>query len=348
LIVMTVGASILSCLFVLSYGYAMHSPSPHHVRIDIVAPAAATEQVRHHLDKAVPGGFDVRTRGTEEDARTDLRDGSVSGALVVPPTGPAHVLSAGAEGVSLQQVVNKGLGQIAQSMGRPVQAVDEVPLPAGDRSGQSSFSYEIALLIPGVIGSVGLYLFGRRIRLWFRVAAALGYAVLSAVLGVFVLDGALGALTGSPLALMATGAAAAWVFLLTMAAMHALFGMPGTGLGAAAILIVGNAANGSSVPTPLLPDVYRQLSPWLPNGAAIHSFRSVEYFSGHGLTQPLLALALWGLGALTVIFWADLLHMRQKRRTVLQPAQIHATPTVVHLRRRHTERRSLAAVPDRS
>jgi len=335
---LTIGASILSCLFVLSYGYAMHAPSPHRVRVDVVASPSATAHVRDGLEKALPGGFDVRTRGSEHDARTDILDTSVDGALVVPASGPARVLTAGAEGVSLQQVVSGGLGKAAQLLGHPVQAVDEVPLPAGDRSGQSSFAYEIGLVIPGVIGSIGMYLFGRRIRLWFRVAAALGYAVLSAALGVLVLDVGLGALTGSPWTLMATGAGASMVFVLTMAAVHALFGLPGTALGGGTMLVVGNAANGSTVPVPLLPNVYRQLSPWLPNGAAVRTFRDVVYFSGHGTAQPLLALALWALGALTVISFADLQHMRQKRDTGLRHAEIHATPTVVHLRQRQRHR----------
>ncbi|WP_405587023.1 hypothetical protein [Streptomyces sp. NBC_01190] len=348
LLVLTVAASILSCLFVLSYGYALHAPSPHRIRVDVVAPPSTTAQVRGQLEKTAHGGFDVRARSTEHQARADILDTSASGALVVPSSGPARVLTAGAGGVSLQQVVSGGLGGAARMLDRPVRAVDEAPLPAGDRAGQSSFGYEIGLVVPGVAGSIGLYLFGRRIRLWFRVAAALGYAVLSAALGVFMMDGVLGALTGSPWALIATGAAASMVFLLTMAAVHALFGLPGTTLGAAALVIVGNAANGSTVPVPMLPNVYRQVSPWLPNGAAIRSFRDVTYFAGHGLTQPLLALALWALGALTVISLADLLHLRQKRHSGLPPAQIHATPALIHLRRRHAARRSGARIPGRA
>lgn len=336
--VLTLGASVLSCLFVLSYGYALHAPSPHGVRVDIVASPSTTSQVRDHLERAVRGGFDVRTRGTERDARTDLLDTSVDGALVVPPTGPVRVLTAGAQGVSLQQVVTGRLSEAARGLGRPVQVVDEVPLPAGDRSGQSVFGYEIGLVVPGVAGSIVLYLFARGIRLWYRVAAALVHALLSAAAGVWVMDYALGALTGSPWALMAAGVAASAVFLLTMAAAHALFGLPGTALGATVLVVVGNAANGSTVPVPMLPDVYRQLAPWLPNGAAIRAFRDVAYFSGHGVAQPLLALALWALGSLTVIAFADLLHLRQKRHSGLKHAQIHATPAVAHLRHRRAAR----------
>jgi hypothetical protein len=250
--------------------------------------------------------------------------------MVVPASGPIDVLTAGAAGVQIQQVVNDAAARVADAQGRSVRDIDLVPLPTGDRVGQSSFVYEFGLLIPGVIGSVGFYLLGRRVRLWLRVCAAIGYAVLASAFGVLVLDVWLGALTGAPWMLMATATLVAAAFLLTMAALHALLGVPGTAVGAAALLVIGNAVNGSSVPIPFLPDGYRALAPWLPNGAAVAAFRDDVYFGGHGAHQPLLALALWTLSALTVIAATDLLHLRQRHRRLQPHAQIHATPVVNH------------------
>jgi len=331
LVMLTVGVSVFSCLFVLSYGYASHSPSPHRIRIDVVAPAGTAHRVGTELERLSPGGFEARQRPDEKGARRDIADTSAYGAVVLPASGPARVLTAGAAGPSVQQLVSRDLGQVARTAGRTVREVDLAPLPSGDRAGQSSYVYQFGLLIPSVIGSIGLYLFGRRLRLWFRVTAAVGFAVLASGLGVLVLDGVLGSLTGSPWTLWAAGASAATVFMLTMAAVHALLGMPGTAVGAGTLLVVGNAANGSSVPVPLLPEVYRQIAPWLPNGAAIRAFRNDVYFSGHGMGQPFLALALWTAGALTVLLLADLLHLRRRRHAPSEHARIHATPVVVHL-----------------
>jgi hypothetical protein len=45
--VVTIGAALFSLLFILSYGYAIHDPRPHHVRIDVVVTTtAALEAVR--------------------------------------------------------------------------------------------------------------------------------------------------------------------------------------------------------------------------------------------------------------------------------------------------------------
>jgi hypothetical protein len=214
--------------------------------------------------------------------------------------------------------------------------VDIVPLPSGDRAGQSAFVFQVGLLIPGVIGSVGFYLFGRRTRLWLRVAAAAGYATVSAAFGVLVLDTWLGALTGAPWSLLGLGALASGAFLLTMAALHAVFGLPGTAVGAAALLVVGNAINGSSVPVPLLPAGYRQLALWLPNGAAVRAFRDDVYFRGHDQGQPLLTLALWIGAALVVIALVDQIHLHHRRHTSLPHERIHASPAIALLRRGST------------
>jgi hypothetical protein len=343
---LVVGASLFSFLFVLSLGYAIHSPRPHGVRIDVVASAATVGVVRAALDRVVPGGFHVDAASGDRVARRNIEDTSSYGALVVPPAGPDQIFTAGAAGVSVQQAVLAALTGVAHAQGRTVQAVDLVPLPTADRAGQSGFAYQIGLLIPGVIGSVGFFLLGRRARLWVRAAAAASYAVLSAALGVFVLDVVLGALTGSPWALMAVAALAAAAFVLTVAGFHALFGLPGTGLAVVVLLVVGNSINGSTVPVPMLPGGYRQIAPWLPNAAATRAFRDVVYFSGHGLGQPLATLTIWVLVALIILAATDALHVHLRRGEPLRHEQIHATSILQYLRDRPTATRPAPAHND--
>lgn len=332
MIALTIGAALFSFLFILSYGYAIHDPRPHHVRIDVVASVAVINAVRSDLTKTEPNGFDVHPTAAAETARRDVRQGAVAGALISGTGGTDQILVASAGGASLDQLIASALTAERHARSRAVQIVDLVPLPPGDRAGQSSFVLEIGLLIPGVIGSVGFYLLGRRARLWVRVAAAAGYAILASAAGVLVLDSWLGALTGSPWTLMATGTLVAAAFVLTVAALHALLGLPGTAVAAGALLIVGNAANGSTVPIALLPSGYRQIAPWLPNGAAVHAFRADVYFHHHGIGQPLLALALWVATALIVITIADLQHVRRRRLEPTRHEQIHSTSILQQLR----------------
>src|SRR6202789_274908 len=163
MVVVTIGASLFSLLFILSYGYAIHDPRPHHVRIDVVAATtAAVDAVRSDLNRTGPGGFDVRSSPDPQSARRDVLDASVNGALVVGPGTTDQILVASAAGVSLQQVIVNAFSVERQARGRRVEIIGLVPLPPGDAPGQSSFLFEIGLLIPGVIGSVGFYLLGRR------------------------------------------------------------------------------------------------------------------------------------------------------------------------------------------
>jgi hypothetical protein len=336
MVVVTIGASLFSLLFILSYAYAIHDPRPHHVRIDVVAATtAAVDALRSDLNRTGPGGFDVRSSPNSQSARRDVLHASVNGALIVGPGTTDQILVASAAGVSLQQVIVNALSAERRARGRQVQIIDLVPLPPGDRAGQSSFVFEIGLLIPGVIGSVGFYLLGRRARLWVRVGAAAGYALLASTLGVVVLDAGLGALTGSPWTLIATGALVAAAFVLTVAALHALLGLPGTGVAAGALLVVGNAVNGSTVPILMLPTGYRQIAPWLPNAAAVHTFRSDVYFHGNGIGQPLLALGLWVGAALIILVIADIRHLRRRKLAPDHHEQIHSTSVLqqVHDRR---------------
>lgn len=345
LVLIAFALAIAGTLLILSYGYADHSPRPHGVAIAVVAPPAGVERVAAGLQRALPGGFTVTRVASPAAARTALRTQRVRGALVLG-TGPdAQVLSAGAAGTALQQVIDAALTQAASAARRQPVLRDVVPLPAGDRGGISSFVFLLGLLIPSVLGSVGLYLVGVRSRLWWRVAAAALFAVLVAGLGTLVLDTALGALTGAWAPMFGIAVLGALSFVLPVIATQATLGLAGTGLMALTFIFLGNAVSGGSVPTGMLPDVYRQISPWLPNGAVVHGIRSVVYFGGHGLGQPLEALSIWSGSALLALVGNDLLHLRERRRTPERHvAEIYATSGLGHVTQSH-RRQSAAASP---
>lgn len=337
-------AAIFSCLFVLSFGYAQHAPRPHGVRIDVVAPPGNVEQVRHSLDDAAPGYFDVRPVPTETLARQHLQHMSTSGALVERPGAQPWILTAGAEGVPLQQAVSKALGNVARGQGDEPMMVDVVPLPDGDRAGLSVFALELGLLVPAVIGAIAFFLMGARTRIWVRVIGAVVYAALASALVWVSLDVILGALTGAPWALLGDAAMISGAFVLSVVALHSLFGLKGTAVAAIALFVVGNAVNGVAVPTSMLPDGYRQIAPWMPNNAAVNLVRSDMYFDGHGQGGPLLTLALWFGVAVVIVAAADLVHLRLRHATPASVPEVYATSLVDYLRspRPHAHRRTPA------
>jgi hypothetical protein len=229
-------------------------------------------------------------------------------------------------------------------MHRAAKSLDVAPLSNTDRAGLSSFVFGLGLLIPSVLGGLGLFLLGMRLRLWWRVAAATLFALLAACGGVLAIDTILGALSGATAALIGIGFLGALSFVLFIAALQAVVGLPGTALAAVAFIFVGNAISGGSVPIGFLPGGFRQVAPWLPNNAIIRGVRDVVYFNGHDLAHPLLVLGLWSAVALSILVAVDLLHLSERRQRPLpHPGEIYRTPAVVHLRQRLGRRSRRAA-----
>jgi len=334
LFAIAVFAAILGLGITLSFGYADHSPRPHGVRIAVAAPAGVSAKVAAGLQHAEPGGFDVVRAASSQAAVQGVRSQSTPAALIVPPSGPVTIVTAGAEGVLQQQALTTALTAASRSMHRAAKPLDVAPLPSGDRAGLSSFVFGLGLLIPSVLGGVGLFLLGSGLRLWWRVAAATLFALLVACGGVLAIDTILGALTGATAALIGIGFLGALSFVLFVAALQAVVGLPGTALAAVAFIFVGNAISGGSVPVGFLPGGFRQIAPWLPNNAIISGVRDVVYFDGHNLGHPLLVLLVWPAVAVMVIAAVDLLHLSERRHRPHQTQEIYGTPAVVHVSRR--------------
>ena len=326
-------AALVAFILTLSFGYAYHDPAPHGVRIAVAAPAALAQELAGGLAHADPGGFTVVTVPSAAAVDDSLRTQSAAGGLVAGASGPVTIVTAGAAGTSQQQAVTAVLTAAATALHRQARSLDVVPLPAGDRAGLSVFVFELGLLIPSVIGGIGLFLLGRRFRVWWRVAAAVTFALLAACAAVLVLDPIFGALTGAAAALIGVGILGSFTFVAFVTACQAVTGLPGTGLAALAFVFVGNAVSGGTVPFSFLPDGFRQVAPWLPNGAIVAAARHVVYFPGGNLGHPLLVLGIWLAGSLAVLACVDWLHLAERRRAPEREAEIYATPGVVHLRR---------------
>jgi ABC-type uncharacterized transport system permease subunit len=166
---------------------------------------------------------------------------------------------------------------------------------------------------------------------------------LAACAAVLVLDVVYGALTGAGAALIGVGVLGALTFVTFVAACQAVVGLPGTGLAALAFVFVGNAVSGGTLPFAFLPDGFRQVAPWLPNGAIVSAARDVVYLPDASLGHPLLVLGIWLAGSLAVLFWVDLLHLAERRYAPEREAEIYATPGTVHVRRRIARRRAASA-----
>lgn len=346
ILVIALVAAVVSCLFFLSYGYATHAPRPHDVRVEVVGADGAAAGVNAVFDRAVPGGFDVQPAAAEATARDDVATGKAYGAIIDPPIGPVGLMTASAGGLAVQQIVTRAATAYALVQGRGIVQKDVVPLPPSDAAGVSAFFLQLGLLIPALLVSVLLYLVGRRSRVWVRLSGGVVYAVCAAALGVLVMDAGFSALTGAPAALFGISLLAAMAFVVTVAALQTAFGLPGTAVAAAVLLIVGNPVNGVTVAAPLLPDGYRQIAPAFPNNATVRAIKDQIYFGGQHSPKALLILCAWIVAGFLVIGIADWLHLRQRRQALHSPGDIYAKPIVSRRLPTPTPTESPSQTPD--
>jgi hypothetical protein len=337
-----VAAAVISFILTLSFGFADHAPAPHGVRLAVAAPARFADELSGGLAHAVPGGFTVVSVPSAQDAIGSVKSQSAAGGLVAGAAGPVTIVTAGAAGAGQQQAITAALTAAATAAHRQVRPLDVAPLPASDRAGLSAFVFELGLLIPSVIGGIGLFLAGKRFRVWWRIAAGLVFALLAACGSVLVLDTIFGALTGATAALIGVGFLGSFAFVAFVAACQAVVGLPGTGLAALAFVFIGNAASGGTVAFSFLPDGFRQLAPWLPNGAIVSAARNVVYLPDAGLGHQLLVLGIWLAGSVAVLACVDLLHLAERRRRPEREAEIFATPGTAHIRQRLARRQAAA------
>jgi hypothetical protein len=349
LFAIAVAAAGVGFILTLSFGFADHAPAPHGVRVAVAAPAGLVQGLTTGLAYAAPGGFTVVAAPSARAVIDSVLSQSAAGGLVTGATGPVTIVTAGAAGSSQQQAVTAALMAAATALHRQARSLDVAPLPASDRAGLSVFVFELGLLLPSVLGSIGLFLLGRRFRLWWRIPAAVLFALLAACGSVLALDTIFGALTGASGALIGVGFLGSLTFVAFVTACQAVTGLPGTGLAALAFVVVGNAVSGGTVPFAFLPDGFRQVAPWLPNGAIVSAARDVVYLPGSNLGHPLLVLGIWLTGSLVVLACVDLLHLAERRRAPEREAEIYATSGTAHLRRRLARQRSSAtALPSES
>ena len=228
LFAIAVAAAAACFILTLSYGYADHAPAPHGVRVAVAAPpGVVTAELTAGLAHAAPGGFTVVAAPSAAAVRSSVLSQSAAGGLVTGAAGPVTIVTAAAAGSSQQQAVTAALTAAAAALHRPARTLDVAPLPAGDRAGLSVFVFELGLLIPSVLASIGLYFLGRRLRVWWRVGAAAAFALLAACGSVLVLDVIFGALTGVPWALIGVGMFGALTFVAFVTGCQAVTGPAG-------------------------------------------------------------------------------------------------------------------------
>jgi hypothetical protein len=303
------GVVAFQLLAVFSFAYVRTAAEPTDLPIAVVAPEPAAGEIATTLTERAEGALDVSTYASAEEARAAILDRDTYGALVFPegpPDGDAEpevtLLVAGAASPQLATMLGDLLGPAVAAQGATLTVEDVRPADPDDPSGAAL----LVTALPLVLTSLGAGLLpallapGRR---GVHALALVSFAAAGGTLIAFLLVDGLGVLPGSTWELAGVLALGMLALALTGYASERLLGRAGLGLAMLVMLLIGVQAAG--VPAPeLLPDVWRQLGPWLPPLALVSTLRNVAYFDAAAITTPLTVLGAYAaVGALALIPW---------------------------------------------
>lgn len=298
---LVVGVLALQLLFITSYVGALHDPKPTDVPFGVVAPGAASAQAADRLATLPGDPLDPRVLADRREARRQIMDRKIDGALIIDPRGTTDtLLVASGGGTVLANALNAIVTEVEKPQRRTVRTVDVAPASPQDFDGLSAFYLVVGWCVGGyLLASILAISAGSRPANPQRAVIRLAVLALSAVLGglggAVIVGPVLGALPGSVAALWGLGTLVVFSVGAVTLALQALFGIVGIGLAVLLIVIAGNPSAGGAFPAPMLPDFWRAIGPALPPGAGTWAARSIAYFKGNALSGAIQVLAIWAI-----------------------------------------------------
>ncbi|MFF0502350.1 DUF3533 domain-containing protein [Streptomyces fimicarius] len=323
---LVIGVVALQLLFIASYVGALHKPKATDVAFGVVAPRQMSQQLVDQLDGLPGGPLDPRAVSSAAEARKQIMNRDIDGALIVAAEGRTDtLLVASGGGTALVTALERILTGVEDSEGRAVRTVDVAPASGEDFNGLSSFYLVVGWCVGGYLCASILAISAgakpaNRQRAVIRTGTMALYSVVGGIGGALVIGPVLGALPGSFWGLAGLGALVVFAVGMTTLALQALTGIVGIGLAVLIIVIAGNPSAGGAFPLPMLPDFWRAIGPALPPGAGTWTARSIAYFRGNAVTGPLLVLSAWA-----VVGTALTLLLSLRKRTDADPADATVT-----------------------
>ncbi|GAA2981223.1 ABC transporter permease [Streptomyces fulvorobeus] len=298
---LVLGVLALQLLFIASYVGALHKPDPTDVPFAVVAPQQVSGQLVSRLEELPGGPLDPRPARDAAEAREQIMNRDIDGALIVDPRGTTDtVLVASGGGTVLADSLTKIMEKVDATQRRTVRTVDVAPASPDDFDGLSSFYLVVGWCVGGYLCASILAISAGtrpadRQRALIRTATMALYSIAGGIGGAVIIGPVLGALPGSLWGLWGLGALVVFAVGMITLALEALTGVIGIGLAVLLIVIAGNPSAGGAFPLPMLPDFWRAIGPALPPGAGTWAARSIAYFKGNALTGPLLVLSAWAV-----------------------------------------------------
>ncbi|MFD4183049.1 hypothetical protein [Rhodococcus sp. NPDC058514] len=309
LVAVVLGVLLLQLGFITSYVAAFHQPTPRDIPIAVIAeaglPDGIDQQVADDLNGIDGHPVDARLAANTFEARTLIRDREIMGAYVVSPTGTDTLVTASGAGSSAATALEGIFTKAGAAEHRTFVVRDEVPVAVHDNRGLSGFYLSIGWVVGGYLlaAAIGLLIGAPRTlrEAGGHIAIMAGYAAVSGFLGALITTHLLDTFTGHllPLSLLGAGVVlATGVFTMGLRAAVGIVAVP---LAILIFVVLGNPSAGGAFGSNVLPGFYAAIGRWITPGAGTEGVRSIVYFQGTGVGQPVVALALYALIGIALV-----------------------------------------------
>lgn len=289
-VLLTAGISVL----LTTFAWPSVRSSVHDVPIAVAGPAAAVAPVSTALRQRLPDGFAITEVADTAAAERLIRGREVYGAIDVS-SGTPQVITASAASAAVAQTlqsVSTALNRAqAQDTRAAVAVRDLVALPADDPRGAGLAAGALPLVMGGLLAAL---LLTRLVRgTARRVIGALTFAITGGLAAAAILQFWLGSLNGAYWTNSGALALTIAATSLSILGLESLLGYVGFGLGAAAMMLIGNPLSGTATAPEMLPGWSGILGQLLPPGAGGQLLRSTAFFDGRGATHSVIVLLTW-------------------------------------------------------
>jgi hypothetical protein len=208
-------------------------------------------------------------------------------------TGTPQVITASAASAAVAQTLQNVATALSQAQGTTTATAvrDLAPLPADDPRGAGLAAGALPLVMGGLLAA--LVLTGLVRGTTRRITAALAFAITGGLAVAAILQFWLGSLDGTYLANSGAITLTIAAISLCILGLESLLGYAGLGLGAAAMMLIGNPLSGAATAPEMLPGWSGALGQLLPPGAGGQLLRSTAFFDGHGAAHSVIVLTIW-------------------------------------------------------
>jgi hypothetical protein len=307
--VATLAALVIQFAMVATYTWSAARLAPRHLPVAVAGPAGPVAHLVTAVDREYPGAFDLTRVASADAARRELTGRRAYGAIIMGPGAP-HVLTASAASPEAAQVLTAAAGQLSHV---PSPVTNVVPADPHDPYGAAFGFALLPLVITSIIGGVILSLLVGSVP--WRLAGLIAFAVAGGAVTAAVTRTWLSIL---PADYLTAGAVTGLIILGISAAVAGLGAVagragrmaPGLGLGAAAIMLLGNPFSGATSAPEMLPRPWGEIGQWLPPGAGATLLRSVSYFGGARSGGAWAVLAIWAAAGLALVLVIGCAHGR--------------------------------------